>query len=73
MEVLDSFNDGVFTHSFLAITDYHRYHLPVSGIIKEVKKVSAITWISETKKPDGSLENTDDVGIIYAYPRPYDH
>jgi phosphatidylserine decarboxylase len=65
----DSFKEGVFTHSFLAITDYHRYHVPVSGIIKEVKKVPATTWITETKKPDGSLENTDDVGFQFTHTR----
>jgi phosphatidylserine decarboxylase precursor len=65
----DAFNEGIFTHSFLAITDYHRFHVPVSGIIKEVKKVPAATWITETKKPDGSLENTDDVGFQFAHTR----
>jgi phosphatidylserine decarboxylase len=65
----DSFNKGIFTHSFLAVTDYHRFHVPVSGIIKEVKKVPATTWITETKKPDGSLENTDDVGFQFTHTR----
>jgi phosphatidylserine decarboxylase precursor len=64
-----SFKKGVFTHSFLAITDYHRFHVPVSGIIKEVKKTPATTWITETKKPDGSLENTDDVGFQFTHTR----
>src|SRR5205085_50665 len=27
------FKEGIFTHSFLSITDYHRYHMPVGGII----------------------------------------
>jgi phosphatidylserine decarboxylase len=67
----DSFNKGIFTHSFLAVTDYHRFHVPVSGIIKEVKKVPATTWITETKKPDGSLENTDDVGFQFTHTRAY--
>jgi phosphatidylserine decarboxylase precursor len=65
----DSFNGGIFTHSFLAITDYHRFHVPVGGIIKEIKKIPATTWITETKKPDGSLENTDDVGFQFTHTR----
>jgi phosphatidylserine decarboxylase len=65
----DSFTEGIFTHSFLAITDYHRFHVPVSGIIKEVKNIPATTWITETKKQDGSLENTDDVGFQFTHTR----
>lgn len=65
----DKFKEGIFTHSFLAITDYHRFHVPVSGVIKEVKKVPATTWVTETKKPDGSLENTDDVGFQFTHTR----
>ena len=30
------------THSFLGITDYHRYHFPVSGIIREVRLIPAL-------------------------------
>lgn len=65
----DKFKEGMFTHSFLAITDYHRYHVPVSGIIREVKKIPAKTWITETKKDDGVLENTDDVGFQFSHTR----
>lgn len=65
----DAFKDGIFTHSFLAITDYHRFHVPVSGIIKEVKKIPATTWITESKKPDGSIENIDDVGFQFTHTR----
>jgi phosphatidylserine decarboxylase len=65
------FKDGIFTHSFLAITDYHRYHLPVSGIVREVKKIPATTWVTEEKKPDGSIENTDDIGFQFFHTRGY--
>ena len=30
----DAFNDGVLTHTFLNVFDYHRYHFPVGGTIK---------------------------------------
>ncbi len=38
----DSFNSGTFTHTFLDVNDYHRYHFPVSGTIVEVKKIPAV-------------------------------
>jgi phosphatidylserine decarboxylase len=65
----DKFREGTFTHSFLAVTDYHRFHIPVSGIIREVKKVPGKTWVTEIKKPDGSIENIDDVGFQFTHTR----
>ncbi len=35
------FANGVLTHTFLDVNDYHRYHFPVSGIIKEVRTILA--------------------------------
>ena len=37
----DSFAGGTFTHTFLDVNDYHRYHFPVSGTIVEVQKIPA--------------------------------
>lgn len=68
---LNKFKEGIFTHSFLSISDYHRYHVPVGGIIREVKRIPATTWIHESKKPDGSIENTDDVGFQFTHTRGY--
>ncbi len=36
-----SFAGGTFTHTFLDVNDYHRYHFPVSGTIVEVQKIPA--------------------------------
>ena len=51
----DSFAGGRLTHTLLDIYDYHRYHFPVSGTVKEVLHVPAadapggvITWNAET-------------------------
>lgn len=63
------FKGGVFTHGFLSIVDYHRYHVPVGGIIREVKKIPATTWVTEARKEDGSLENIDDVGFQFSHTR----
>ena len=32
----DAFANGTLTHSFLSVNDYHRYHFPVSGTIRDV-------------------------------------
>jgi len=32
-----AFANGTLTHTFLDVNDYHRYHFPVSGTIKEVR------------------------------------
>jgi phosphatidylserine decarboxylase len=38
----DAFANGTFTHSFLNVNDYHRYHFPLSGIIKEARIIQGI-------------------------------
>jgi phosphatidylserine decarboxylase precursor len=38
----DAFASGTFTHSFLDVNDYHRYHFPLGGIIKEVRIIPGI-------------------------------
>lgn len=63
------FSEGMFTHSFLSITDYHRFHTPVGGFIREVSKIPANTWITEDLKPDSTLTNVDDVGFQFEHTR----
>jgi phosphatidylserine decarboxylase precursor len=51
----DAFADGILTHNFLNINDYHRFHFPVSGEVKEMGIVSGnvaleVKWDSKTKK-----------------------
>ena len=55
----DAFNGGTLTHSFLNVYDYHRYHFPMTGKVKEVNLIEAdyavggtITWNPKTKKYD---------------------
>ncbi len=33
----NAFAKGTFTHMFLDVNDYHRYHFPVSGTVKDVR------------------------------------
>jgi phosphatidylserine decarboxylase len=51
------FNGGTLTHAFLDVNDYHRYHYPVSGTIRELHKIKAIDaaggitiWDAEAKR-----------------------
>src|SRR5690242_20457369 len=44
------FKGGVFTHFYLSVNDYHRYHTPVGGKVVEVKKIVGRTWTNEIKK-----------------------
>lgn len=36
------FAGGTLTHTFLDVNDYHHYHFPVSGTIREIRKIQAI-------------------------------
>lgn len=47
----DSFAGGTFYHAFLNVNDYHRYHFPLDGTIKEIRVIpgddalgGTITW-----------------------------
>lgn len=53
----NAFAGGTLTHTFLDVNDYHRYHFPIGGTIKEVRIIEAddaaggiIKWIPEKKK-----------------------
>lgn len=39
----EAFNGGWFTHTMLDMQDYHRFHAPVDGILKEIRKVDGIS------------------------------
>jgi phosphatidylserine decarboxylase len=55
----EAFRNGIYTHSFLNVDDYHRYHVPVAGEIKEVRKVEGRVYMNVIRKADGSLEIID--------------
>jgi phosphatidylserine decarboxylase precursor len=53
----NEFANGTLTHTFLDVNDYHRYHFPIGGTIKEVRIIMSddaaggITkWNAELKK-----------------------
>ncbi len=39
------FANGTFTHLFLNVNDYHRYHFPLGGIVKEVRIIPGYNGI----------------------------
>lgn len=52
----DAFAGGTLTHTFLDVHDYHRYHFPVSGTVKEVNLIPGddavggwVTWDAESQ------------------------
>jgi phosphatidylserine decarboxylase precursor len=61
----DAFKNGIYTHSFLNIDDYHRYHVPVAGEIREVRKIEGRVYMNVIRKADGSLQIID--GDTYQY------
>jgi phosphatidylserine decarboxylase precursor len=50
-----AFSNGVYTHCFLRITDYHRFHVPVGGVVKEVRNVHGRVYMDVERNEDGSL------------------
>ena len=54
---INNFKNGILTHSFLDVFDYHRFHFPISGTVKEIIKIEgnfavggSINWNEKEKK-----------------------
>jgi len=65
----DRFRGGVFAHSFLDVNDYHRYHVPVGGVVKQIRKIPGKVTLDVIKKPDGSLDTVDGTGYQFTQDR----
>lgn len=65
----DRFRGGLFTHSFLNVNDYHRYHVPVGGVVKEVRKIPGKVTMDVVKLADGSLNVVDGTGYQFTQDR----
>jgi phosphatidylserine decarboxylase len=65
----DAFKGGIYTHSFLYVNDYHRYHVPVGGTVKEVRNIHGKVYLDVIKKPDGSLYPVDGDTYQFAQER----
>lgn len=68
----DRFKGGTYIHSYLSAHDYHRFHVPVRGIVREGRNIPGKVILDVIKKEDGSLDMTDgdtyqftqDLGLI---------
>ena len=47
----DRFRSGIFMHSFLNTTDYHRLHTPVSGRVLESRVIHGQVYLDVIAKP----------------------
>jgi phosphatidylserine decarboxylase precursor len=54
-----AFKGGIYTHSFLYVDDYHRYHVPVAGTVKEVRNISGKVYLDVFREDDGTLNVVD--------------
>lgn len=55
-----AFANGTLTHSFLNVNDYHRYHFPLGGTIREVRIIQGIN-------PSGGSLHWDAANNRYAF------
>jgi phosphatidylserine decarboxylase precursor len=53
----NAFANGTLTHTFLDVNDYHRYHFPIGGTIREVRIIQSddaaggiTTWDAKTRR-----------------------
>lgn len=68
----DAFANGVLTHSFLNVNDYHRYHFAVGGMIKEKKSIVQnvaleVAWNAS----QGKYDPVDSTGWQFSQTRGY--
>ena len=68
----DAFENGILTHTFLNINDYHRFHFPLSGIIREKKIISQnvaleVSW----DKTEQKYQPVDSTGWQFSQTRGY--
>lgn len=72
----DRFQGGIFTHSFLKSTDYHRWHTPVRGKVVEARVIQGQVFAEAVALPqmvDGRqvyvLDLLDEVGYQFLQTR----
>jgi phosphatidylserine decarboxylase len=54
-----AFHGGTFVHYFLSPFDYHRFHSPVDGTVKECKKVRGKVFLDVELTGDGEFHAPD--------------
>jgi phosphatidylserine decarboxylase len=62
----DAFKGGAFTHAFLNVNDYHRFHTPVAGKVLEQQVILGKMDLEVQRHPDtGEIEPLDPVGYQF--------
>lgn len=51
----DSFANGTYSHVFLSTTDYHRYHLPLGGVVREIRNVRGRVYLDVARSEEGGI------------------
>ena len=64
------FKDGIFTHCYLSVYDYHRFHTPIGGTVVEAKVIAGRTWTNQVTK-FWRKEVVDDIGFQFNQTRGY--
>lgn len=65
----DRFVGGTLMQSYLSPYDYHRYHAPVSGVVKETRKIQGKVVLNVYKKENGTLAVRDELGYQFTQER----
>lgn len=65
----ERFKGGIFIHGYLSPRDYHRFHVPVRGVVKEARKINGKVVLDVYKKEDGSLAVRNGVGYQFTQER----
>lgn len=59
-KIAKAFHGGTFVHYFLSPFDYHRFHSPVNGTVKESKVVRGKVFLDVEFKDDGQFHAPDN-------------
>ncbi len=62
------FAGGLFIHSFLGPSDYHRFHTPVAGRLKEARVIAGEVFL-DVSIQDGAYDAADGTGYQFSQTR----
>jgi phosphatidylserine decarboxylase len=65
----DRFRNGIFTHSYLTVLTYHRYHTPVRGTLLEKRVLSGDVFANVTRDEQGHLGASDGTDYQFSQER----
>lgn len=63
----DRFHGGLFTHSFLGPSDYHRFHAPVRGTVLECRSIVGRVYLDVVINEDGEFDAPDKARDGYEF------